>query len=197
MLRLMKNQKGFAPLVVLVIVIVVGVAVYFGFMNKSAKVAISPSPTVSSTKSPSVSPKDETLGWKIYTNAKYGFEFKYPTDWKVQDTSESHVSIAADSDKRNGSYGPSNPINVSATSNTSHLSLSQWVNKNVDKPTTVSSKEIQVGGYTAIQNIETGNITSVVTYSSSINNVVSFDSPESSPYLKVYNQILSTFKFTK
>ncbi len=30
-------------------------------------------------------PTDETANWKTYTNAKYGFEFKYPNDWVNQD----------------------------------------------------------------------------------------------------------------
>ena len=29
--------------------------------------------------------EDKTAGWKIYRSEKYGFEFRYPTDWKVDE----------------------------------------------------------------------------------------------------------------
>ena|SRR3989339_587695 len=31
---------------------------------------------------------ESTSDWKTYTNTKYGFEFKYPKDWTVDDTSK-------------------------------------------------------------------------------------------------------------
>ncbi len=59
-----KKQSGFAPpLVVLIIaaLIVVGVAGYY-FYKTSV---------------------DETADWKVYRNEEYGFEMKYPKDWKI------------------------------------------------------------------------------------------------------------------
>ncbi len=34
-------------------------------------------------------PKVDTSGWKTYSNAKYGYSFKYPPDWVVQETDNS------------------------------------------------------------------------------------------------------------
>lgn len=46
---------------------------YWGDMNKGAV-------------APTFTPRaDETAGWKTYTNAEYGFEFKYPRDWRIVD----------------------------------------------------------------------------------------------------------------
>ena len=41
-------------------------------------------------------PKEETSGWKTYTNEEYGFEFEYPINWgeitfESQKTSEVHA----------------------------------------------------------------------------------------------------------
>jgi len=80
------NQKGFANivLVVVIVVILVGAVGYFAFVKKSEPIAQQPTPTSTQTKtpvSPTPIPKDETANWKTYTNAQYGFEFRYPNAW--------------------------------------------------------------------------------------------------------------------
>jgi len=42
---------------------------------------------------PTFTPRtDETADWKTYTNTQYGFEFKYPADWTLQDGKEQGIS---------------------------------------------------------------------------------------------------------
>lgn len=69
------KQKGFAPIIILVL-IALAVVGYFGYKNYWPKsqtpVITSPLPTVTA---------DPTVNWKAYTNNKYQFEFKYPSDW--------------------------------------------------------------------------------------------------------------------
>ncbi len=76
------NQKGFANIIlVIVIVVLVGAVGYFAFVKKSEPTAQQPTPAPTQTNtavSPTPTPKDETVGWKTYTNAQHGFEFKYP-----------------------------------------------------------------------------------------------------------------------
>ena len=50
-----------------------------------AEVTPSPSASVAATVEP-------TAGWKTYTNVKYGFEFKYPTEWGISEHSANGFS---------------------------------------------------------------------------------------------------------
>lgn len=88
-----KFQGGFTSLLVVIIVIAVGAVAYFGFVRKSDQVAVSPSPTVTvnNSKLPSPTPKSTTASWKVYTNAKYGFEIKYPNNWYFADENNNNA----------------------------------------------------------------------------------------------------------
>ena len=90
------RQRGNAIVIVLVLVIAtaaIGFLVYQNMqLRKQATVpSQSPTPTAStvstsvstSTPGPSLKP-----GWKLYQNSQYGFEFSYPSQYKVLTDSE-------------------------------------------------------------------------------------------------------------
>ena len=84
------------------------VLVYFAFLKKPGEVAVSPTPTPTPTKTVTPTPTktatptpDETANWKTYTNTKYGFEFKYPATLFVNEDdicSKGLPSLDVDSD---------------------------------------------------------------------------------------------------
>ena len=86
------NQKGFINIALVIIAIaIVGIGGYFAFVKKSEPITQQPTPaptqTTTTTKTP-ISPTptpthDGTADWKVYTNAQYGFQIKYPSIGKV------------------------------------------------------------------------------------------------------------------
>ncbi len=62
------RQKGFAPVIILVLVVLVVVG-YFGYKNFQPKLQTVFSPEASATTDP-------TANWKTYTNSQYGLSFK-------------------------------------------------------------------------------------------------------------------------
>ncbi len=73
----MNKQKRLSP-----IVIIVMIAILFGgyliYQNQFKSVT----PSSPQTTQPG---SDEAANWKTYTNTKYGYSIKYPTDWIVND----------------------------------------------------------------------------------------------------------------
>jgi len=85
----MKNQKGFIPVIIILIVLLGFVGVYYlgTLKSKPANVNPSSSPLAVDTQSaipavPTIKPvTDPTLNWKTYTNNE--FSFRYSDDWAV------------------------------------------------------------------------------------------------------------------
>ena len=87
---------------VLITAVVIIAGMYaLGFVTSSSSdevvvESISPTPLVSagpSSKTPSISPVD-TTGWKTYTNMKYGFELKYPSNLQYRENDKGALSLA-------------------------------------------------------------------------------------------------------
>lgn len=116
------NQKGVAPvLVVLVIATVAAVSVgsfliYSNYSNNRSKITPAPNQVACTQEvklcpdgtsvgrtgpncefaecpiPPKSTSSDDTTNWKTYTNTKYGFVMKYPANWLVEDL----VSVSPD-----------------------------------------------------------------------------------------------------
>ncbi|MDP2668441.1 MAG: hypothetical protein Q8P07_01225 [bacterium] len=107
------NQKGFANIVLIVLIIVVGGGAGFFYWSKrmtpaeqvqtadtppqqilpsannvSSQTPTSPPKPISNTQPTPAPATGETVNWKIYRNEKYGFEIKYPQDWKAAELTD-------------------------------------------------------------------------------------------------------------
>ena len=77
------NQKSFTSLILIgAIVVLIALGGYFVWSKKSEPITQKQTPEVTQTETSITTSKDETANWKTYTNSDYGFELKYPQDWK-------------------------------------------------------------------------------------------------------------------
>jgi preprotein translocase subunit YajC len=106
----MKNNKGIAP--ILTVLIIVGVLVlgggiyYFLVRNPQKPVActqevkICPDGSAVGRTGPNCEfppCPDQTADWKTYADSDYGFEFKYPQTWELNsDVSSSAIHLSVD-----------------------------------------------------------------------------------------------------
>lgn len=84
------RQKGFAPiLIIFLVLIAIGGAYYFGTKRGNVFPTPTQTPTSITTSTPTqitptVKPTaDPTANWKTYANSSYSYQIKYPSDWSV------------------------------------------------------------------------------------------------------------------
>lgn len=182
--------------------ILIGVAAFiavaiFGWtkLKPSSPIATStpsttPSGTLAATPTTTVSPtetSDSTTAWKVYTNEKYGFEFRYPSNWTESETAVTNGFMVSF-----GSYHQDDrPLGASVyvrDQKPSETLESIKLNTNL---VTWESGLHSIGGQTAIVGIhgEFAQSAGYVIYKGKVYTLGN--------ELITNKQILSTFKFTK
>lgn len=85
----MKNQKGFVPVIIILIVLIGFVGVYYLGTLKPKNVVVNPTSTPTVSNSPSSvatfksATSDPITEWKTYQDNNMGFEIKYPIEFNV------------------------------------------------------------------------------------------------------------------
>lgn len=101
----MKNQKGFIPVIIILVVLIGFVGVYYLGTLKQKNTTVNPTttPVVSSLPSSVATSKpatpDPTVNWKKYTNTKYGYSISYPSSYVISNVADgSSSTVPSDAD---------------------------------------------------------------------------------------------------
>ncbi len=172
-------------IIAVLVVLVAGVG-YFAFVKKSAPVAYqTPTPTVTTTVIKTTSPTvDPTANWKTYSNQTYGYEVKYPNNWKVSETdSQVNFMPIGGQDVSLSLFVFNKPVSEARLL----VPLLNVPGRNVD-----SQWDIIVNGVDWIQVTVDKNQIAQLTYHNNKTYAVQYSTLE-----KANSQIFATFKFTK
>lgn len=207
-----RNQKGFAPILILGLVVVAGVILFiisknFG-VSKLNLAVLSPTPSSSSSLVSPISP----VGWKTYINTRDNYSLKYPNSWSIYET-PSVSNVIGFSIKENLRAD----IWVEVLENKKMLTAKKWWieslkenNDGIDLLSTTEGKETIIDGNKAYSvkssSSETwGGYRYIWTYVAKGDKIyqiwvgnsgtdIGWDWGDRS---RIYEQILSTFKFTQ
>jgi uncharacterized protein YxeA len=181
------------------ILIVVGLFVN-AYLMLSKKETVTKTPDISVTATPTLDP---TAEWVTFTNPDWNYEIKAPSDWKeTEHSSNFNYTTPLQAPDQ------SNFIVTIKNENTNTLEKILQNQDQIDKTSwegkpskeIISSKQISVGNYSGIEREEkwlAAGFIAKTTYILVNGKFVSFVAyPENSTATKLYDQILSTFKFT-
>ena len=208
----MKNKKkGFVNLVLVgALVLILAIGGYVAWSKKSPPTNQEVSTPISTSNT-----TNETANWKTYSSVD--FSLKYPTTWYLETSSPGFIHITNyDSSTIPGSDAPTSPENIWIAISTyppgkynnfsANETLESWVNKMglsdkrnilVDGIKAIRGKIIYTGeeesGYYK-KGESSGDFVNVVHNNKGYQ--ISY-SPYGSKFISTFNQILSTFKFTK
>lgn len=117
----MKNQKGFVP-VIIIMMVLVGIAGFYLLENFKSKksVTVSPLPISDSL----------TTDWKTYSDQSGGFSINYPNEWNVRESKSEGTLLSISSVKYpTNTPGGNAGIFFFSTKNDKNLKLLDWVKK--------------------------------------------------------------------
>lgn len=140
----------------------------------------------------------EFSDWKTYRNEEYGFEFRYPTNWFIHGTKDNlYIGSTLVPAKLEGD--PGNEISITIMDRNNHTDMKVWLQEDWGVPPKDTQDYRNKFGINFVQtesapDIDPDNLHS---YTFHNNQVLRIAVSPATRYKDVYNQILSTFKFTK
>ncbi len=180
-------EKISALVIVLLVLGYVAFAQYMNFWPFKISVAPIATPLASPQGSPSTSSGqfDVLSNWQTYRNEEYGFEFRYPGDWRVDECSKEFIYFngLCDSD---APYGGVIQINIEISLNAKYIPIDI---------AGVSAKKYNLVTYGEGPGNPSGLNVWIITFSQKDNNFVLNLVENSKDDFMIYDQILFTFKF--
>lgn len=129
---------------------------------------------------------DETAGWKTYTNTQEGISFKYPPSWTIDNNDGTIVSVVA----------PKGLVRECVECPIAKLrAIYESYTKFIDDDSNITT--ITVGGIEASQGDDNGMVTQRETAIPLNGKILNVNWPDDENVNAIYDQILSTFYFTK
>lgn len=158
-----------------------------------------PSPTNLEAKLPSEIPSD----WKTYRNEEYGFEFKYPGDWKVDECDQKIIlinGICYSDFTETGAITISDDLNLEYQTNLYDQYSQEWEQsqKNqiiIDNISAIKFFGIEGNRVEGPGPIPGSKLQFILFNSRNHTYNISFAEKPGQNYLNIFDQILSTFRF--
>lgn len=153
---------------------------------------------------------DETADWQVYQNAKYGFEIKYPSNWFSRDCDSSYVGFSYSQSKLPTCFTDQNQphININVTE-VGMVGIDKYIEdtqrsiENSSKTTITLNNNVSATRFTGLVKTEegpgpVGGIQTIQVLFSHNSNIyqVYYYGLDNKDYSQIFDQILSTFKFT-
>ena len=146
--------------------------------------------TLSSQKTGESPMSLDTTNWRIYKNETYGFEFRYPAEWSVEEEA-GRFSIY---------YSPNSKINLGIENNDELLPVLEWLKKKIRTVGAETDKPFSVDGSSGIKRIYRASTGSIVAVSvifpakDKLNNLFYFETA-GDENRRILDQILLSFRF--
>lgn len=126
----MKNQKGFTPIIIIIVVLLGIGGYYFIGREKPNKIFEAPSSTT-----------DPFSDWNFYKNGEYAYSLRYPSNWVLKSIEPGIGEIPLDNTSRGIILYPSNykssltaktfiQLETDGPSNTAFASFDDWIENN-------------------------------------------------------------------
>lgn len=217
------NQKGFAPILIMILIAVVvgGYFIYTNYSQYRTKPTVpsptpSASPPASSDASPAPTVTDETANWKTYIERSGGFSLRYPPDWKVLPGANNNLEPAliisspvATPTQETGPTDADSKYYLTLSYKTESKTPKQVIDERVKKEQSyqpsfklTERKSIKIDGIDGEWAVEFPSpspaVDIYINHNNKLYHILFYPYvPSTNKHMHIFNQILSTFKFTQ